>query len=188
MVYSSSAIIDIDGNNWSSRFGMLMCSNSVVIKVRWSHKPYSLSVFAFELLLICWPSRYTSKIEPDFIEYFYSEGGTVKPNIHYLSASLDNITQVVSFAMDAKNDVQMKEMIQSANTWCKLSLSKEGMARDSLLRLEELRKALDLYQHGSWREEWKIVKKRFMDTIDDFVDCDAWSIVDWFTIPMFAGL
>ena len=26
------AIIDIDGNNWSSRFGMLLCSNSVVIK------------------------------------------------------------------------------------------------------------------------------------------------------------
>jgi len=29
-----SAIIDIDGNNWSSRFGTLLCSNSVVIKVR----------------------------------------------------------------------------------------------------------------------------------------------------------
>jgi len=29
-----TAIIDIDGNSWSSRFGMLLCSNSVVIKVR----------------------------------------------------------------------------------------------------------------------------------------------------------
>ena len=28
------AIIDIDGTSWSSRFGMLLCSNSVVIKVR----------------------------------------------------------------------------------------------------------------------------------------------------------
>jgi len=28
------AVIDIDGNNWSSRFGTLLCSNSVVIKVR----------------------------------------------------------------------------------------------------------------------------------------------------------
>ncbi|KAL7552426.1 hypothetical protein ACHAWF_015663 [Thalassiosira exigua] len=27
------AIIDVDGNNWSSRFGMLLCSNSVVIKI-----------------------------------------------------------------------------------------------------------------------------------------------------------
>jgi hypothetical protein len=28
------AIIDIDGNNWSSRFASLLCTNSVVIKVR----------------------------------------------------------------------------------------------------------------------------------------------------------
>jgi hypothetical protein len=28
------AIIDIDGNNWSSRFPKLLCTNSVVIKVR----------------------------------------------------------------------------------------------------------------------------------------------------------
>lgn len=27
------AIIDIDGNNWSSRFGMRLCSNSIVIKI-----------------------------------------------------------------------------------------------------------------------------------------------------------
>jgi hypothetical protein len=32
MVYS--AIIDIDGNNWSSRFASLLCTNSVIIKVR----------------------------------------------------------------------------------------------------------------------------------------------------------
>ncbi|KAL3793278.1 hypothetical protein ACHAW5_003951 [Stephanodiscus triporus] len=38
------AIIDIDGNDWSSRFPMLLCTNSVIIK-----------------------------IEPDFIEYFYDE-------------------------------------------------------------------------------------------------------------------
>ena len=28
------AIIDIDGNNWSSRFAGLLCTSSVVIKVR----------------------------------------------------------------------------------------------------------------------------------------------------------
>jgi len=33
MILCSQAIIDIDGNNWSSRFGMLLCMNSVVIKV-----------------------------------------------------------------------------------------------------------------------------------------------------------
>lgn len=38
------AIIDIDGNDWSSRFPKLLCTNSVVIK-----------------------------IEPDFVEYYYDE-------------------------------------------------------------------------------------------------------------------
>ena len=112
----------------------------------------------------------------------------MQPNIHYLPASLENITQVVSYAMDTKNDKKMKDMILSANDWCKHSLSEEGLANDALLRLEAYANALDSYRNGSWRTEWKVVKKRFIDTIDDFVDCNAWSVVDWFTFPMFAGL
>ena len=112
----------------------------------------------------------------------------MQPNIHYLPASLENITQVVSYAMDTKNDKQMKDMIRSANDWCKYSLSEEGLAHDALLRLDAYANALDSYRNGSWRTEWKFAKKRFTDTIDDFVDCNAWSFIDWFTFPMFAGL
>jgi len=90
--------------------------------------------------------------------------------------------------MDTANDEQLNKMIQNANSWCKDSLSEEGMAWDVLQRLEVFGNALDMYQNGSWRTEWKVVKKRFTETIDDFVDCNAWSIVDWFTFPMFAGL
>ena len=90
--------------------------------------------------------------------------------------------------MDTANDEQLNKMIQNANSWCKDSLSEEGMARDALQRLEVFGNALNMYQNGSWRTEWKVVKKRFTETIDDFVDCNAWSIVDWFTFPMFAGL
>lgn len=90
--------------------------------------------------------------------------------------------------MDTANDEQLNKMVQNANSWCKDSLSEEGMARDALQRLEVFGNALDMYQNGSWRTEWKVVKKRFTETIDDFVDCNAWSIVDWFTFPMFAGL
>lgn len=152
------AIIDIDGNNWSSRFGMLLCSNSVVIK-----------------------------IEPDFIEYFYSDRGHVKPMVHYVPASLQNITEVVAYVMDKKNENEMKAMISSANSWCKNALSEKGLAKDSILQLEVYKRALDSHDEG-WRDKWKTVRRQFADTIGDLVDCNPWSIIDPFTFPMFAGL
>ena len=152
---SLTAIIDIDGNNWSSRFGMLLCSNSVVIK-----------------------------IEPDFIEHFYDTNGEVQPMKHYVPASLDNLTQVVSYVMDKSNDDEMQAIVTAANTWCRESLTEEGLARDALVQLDSYKKALDAYHNGTWKKEWKIVKQQFTD----WVDCDAWSIIDWFTVPMFAGL
>lgn len=153
------AIIDIDGNSWSSRFGLLLCSNSVIIK-----------------------------IDPDFVEHFYDIGGTLKPMVHYLPASLDNITNVVKYAMDERNDNEMRRMVQAANIWCKGAMSEEGLAKDSLRRLDKYKQVLDSYNGGSWIDEWKRVRRRYMQTIDDLVDCDAWSVTDWFTWPMFIGL
>lgn len=57
------AIIDIDGNTWSSRFPKLLCTNSVIIKVRygvyqnesWYHTAYSLGLTiraTFHLLIV----------------------------------------------------------------------------------------------------------------------------------------
>jgi hypothetical protein len=152
------AIIDIDGNSWSSRFGLLLCSNSVIIK-----------------------------IDPDFVEYFYDNGGEVRPMVHYLPASLDNITTVVKYAMDERNDHEMRMMVQAANIWCKGALSEEGLAKDSLRILDKYRQVLNLYNGGSWIEEWKRVRRRYLQTIDDLVDCDAWSVIDWFTWPMLIG-
>lgn len=153
------AIIDIDGNSWSSRFGLLLCSNSVIIK-----------------------------IDPDFVEHFYDIGGEVRPMVHYLPASLDNITNVVKYAMDERNDNELRRMIQAANIWCKGAMSEEGLATDSLRRLDKYRQVLDSYNGGSWIDEWKRVRRQYMQTIDDLVDCDAWSVIDWFTWPMFIGL
>ena len=50
------AIIDIDGNNWSSRFGMLLCMNSVVIKVstnslQFLNERMRVHIFTQQLLL-----------------------------------------------------------------------------------------------------------------------------------------
>ncbi|KAL7531612.1 hypothetical protein ACHAWF_003847 [Thalassiosira exigua] len=158
------AIIDIDGNNWSSRFGLLLCSNSVVIKID--------------------PDQPTAS---DFIEYFYDREGAVKPNVHYIPASLDNLTEVVEYIMDDKNEAEMNGIVKSANSWCKEALSKEGFARESFRQLEMYQKALDHYD-GNWAEEWKAVRQRFASIMDDLEYCNTWSFADPFTFPRFSGL
>ena len=81
----------------------------------------------------------------------------------------------------------MRKMVQAANLWCKGAMSEEGLAKDSLRRLDKYRQVLT-YNNGSWMEEWKRVRRRYMQTVDDLVDCNAWSVIDWFTWPMSMGL
>jgi hypothetical protein len=120
------------------------------------------------------------------VEHFYDDGGDVRPMVHYLPASLDNITDVVAYAVDEENDVEMRAMVASANSWCKGALTEEGLAKDAIIRLDAYRRALDSYGNGSWVEEWKRVRLRFTETVDDLVDCDAWSFMDGFALPNFA--
>lgn len=103
-----------------------------------------------------------------------------------MPASLENITDVVSDVIDSKNEEQMKAIIKSANSWCKKELSEDSMIRASIAQLGEYRRALD--SSGSWSTEWQRVKQQFTGTIDDFVDCNAWSFIDWFFYPSLRNL
>lgn len=105
---------------------------------------------------------------------------------HYVPASLANITDVVSYVIDSKNEEQMKAIVKSANSWCKQELSEDSMARASIAQLGAYRRALD--SSGSWSIEWQHVKHQFTDTLDDFVDCNAWSVIDWFFYPSLRNL
>lgn len=107
--------------------------------------------------------------------------------MHYIAASLDNLTETVAYVIDKRNEEEMQQMIKSANNWCKKSLSEEGLAKDSLIQLDRYRQALDDYDMN-WSKEWMGMRKQFTETIDDLVDCDAWSFVDVFANPSFAGL
>ena len=119
-------------------------------------------------------------MDPDYIEYFYGDGGDVQPMIHYIPASLENITEVVAYVMDKKNEGQMKAMVKSANSWCKRTLNEERLGKEAILQLETYKIALDTYSNSSWIHEWRHVKQWFTAAIDDLVDCNAWSIVDHF--------
>ena len=39
--------------------------------------------------------------------------------IHYVPASLENITEVVEYVLNNNNQHEMKEIVRSANVWCK---------------------------------------------------------------------
>mmetsp|Transcript_6123 Transcript_6123/g.13408 ORF Transcript_6123/g.13408 Transcript_6123/m.13408 type:complete len:366 (-) Transcript_6123:182-1279(-) len=137
------AIIDIDGNNWSSRFAKLLCTNSVVIK-----------------------------IDPDWMEYFYED---LQPMVHYVPASLENVTDVVAYVMDDKNDGEMKEMVQRANEWCARTNTGEQLPKEALMRLREYERVIHTkYNNSSWSEEWEGVQERSLKYVgDDLVDCNV---------------
>jgi hypothetical protein len=54
------------------------------------------------------------QITPDYTEYFYDE---LRPNVHYIPASLDNITEVARYIVDKANESEMKNVVKAARSW-----------------------------------------------------------------------
>lgn len=100
------AILDMDGNSWSSRFGTLLCYNSVVIKV-----------------------------EPQYVEFFYSELRPWVHYIPVRDDFAD-LEENVAWALNVANDAQVQRIIGAANQWCSKRLVPDELARDVLDILE----------------------------------------------------
>jgi hypothetical protein len=116
-----------------------------------------------------WSARFPSllcansiviKISPDFVDQYAHE---LVPNVHYVPASLDNITQVVENIMDPRNDGKMRRVVKEANNWCRLHLSKESLAIKAMHALEMYRDALERYGVDAWESP----------ILDDLVECDV---------------
>ena len=106
-------ILDIDGNSWSSRFGKLLCYNSVILKV-----------------------------EPRYIDYFYKSLKPwvhFIPVQHDLSDLLDKAEYVV----DPANQYEVQEVISNANQWCREHMIQKTIAHDYLDIWEEYLYQLD---------------------------------------------
>lgn len=107
------AVIDIDSNGASTRFGPLLCMNSVVIKVQpqfggyWSHE-----------------------LEPwtHFIP---------------VQADLSDLKTQVQFAISDKNQKQVQDIIENANDWCKRKMTWEQHTLDFLWTLLDYAELLD---------------------------------------------
>lgn len=96
------AILDMDGNSWSSRFASLLCYNSVVVK-----------------------------IEPQYVEYFYNDLQPWTHYIP-VKNDLSDLNENVAWALDKANEETVQEIINSANDWCAQRMVPEDLAHDLL--------------------------------------------------------
>ncbi len=83
--------------------------------------------------------------------------------MHYVPASLDNITEVTQYVLDEKNRDQMKAVVDSANAWCKRTNTKEQLPKDAISQLQKYEAALYEAYNNSWVEEWKVVRQRISE-------------------------
>lgn len=96
------AILDADGNSWSSRFGSLLCTNSVVLKV-----------------------------EPKYVDYFnkYLEPWT---HYIPVRSDLSDLMETVEWVLSPANEPRVLQIVKSANGWCRTHMTYQGVALDML--------------------------------------------------------
>lgn len=123
-----------------------------------------------------WSARFNSllcynsvviKVEPAFVESNFQE---LVSGVHYLPATLNNISQVAEFIMDGDNDADMQQIVANANAWCKENMIREKMATSAIKAIEEYHVLLNGYDEH-WHEEWH--SSKVLRGIDDLVECDV---------------
>jgi hypothetical protein len=130
-------VLDMDGNSWSSRFGRLLCYNSVVLKV-----------------------------EPSWVDYFYFKDGRknapkLQPWVHFIpvKADLSDLLDIATFVADPQNDVFLTNMVNEANTWCSRNMIRRQISIDILNIWERYVQLFDI-GNSNWTEQhWKRAKE-----------------------------
>jgi len=107
------AIMDMDGNSWSSRFGTLLCYNSVVVKV-----------------------------EPSYVDYFHYDLKPWTHYVP-VKDDLSDLLENVAWIMDPGNEAVVKDIIASANQWCASRFNPNQLATDRVDIWESYVRRLD---------------------------------------------
>jgi len=130
------AIIDIDGNSWSSRFADLLCMNSLVLKV----KPRWMDYFFLEL-------------QP-WVHYV---------PVH---ANMSNLVEMVTKVTSDDQEIQqqMRQIVINANDWCRSKMTATQLSIDmiwimisylQLLKKDNLRSNFRKWQNVPWNtSQW----------------------------------
>jgi hypothetical protein len=90
--------------------------------------------------------------------------------VHYVPASLDNITQVAAYVLHKDNEGELKDIVNAANLWCRKSMTGDAMARDLMLRHEEYKTEFNNYMTANSINIESMVSLLHPN---DFVDCGS---------------
>lgn len=109
------------------------------------------------------------KIEPRWVEYFWDE---LKPMVHYVPASLDNLTDVVSYVMDKENEDKMERIVRSANAWCRSKNTRAAILFDTMKQLkkyeEEIKSLWESHENG---QGWMTLESKISRGDYQFEEC-----------------
>jgi Glycosyl transferase family 90 len=115
------AILDIDGYSWSSRFGRLLCSSSVVLKV----EPMYVDYFQSTVL----PWVHYIPIQNDLSDL-------VEKARYVVSENDDTIMGATAYATNTKFNMTREQHIQmiitNANNWCQQHMNHDRLTNDAL--------------------------------------------------------
>jgi hypothetical protein len=109
------AILDIDGNSWSSRFGSLLCYHSVILKV-----------------------------EPMYVDYFHYATLIPNVHYIPVHYNLSNLYDQTLYVMDPNNQDDVQRIIRNANLWCQQNMVYTKIANDYLTIFDQYVAYLDM--------------------------------------------
>ena len=107
------AVLDTDGNSWSSRFGGLLCGPAVVLKV-----------------------------EAHYVDYFYRTLQPYEHYVP-VQYDLSDLLEQAEWATDPRNAETVKVIVRNAHQWCQERMTDIAVAEDMLDILDEYVAYLD---------------------------------------------
>ena len=90
--------------------------------------------------------------------------------VHYVPASIENVTQVTAYVLDKANEEEMEAIIHSANSWCKRKMTEKDMAKDIMIQLEKYETAFNEYMQESMYTG-SMTSLISDDVVNDLVEC-----------------
>lgn len=149
------AVVDIDGNAWSDRFGNLLCLNSAVVKVSQVPSTAHCGYVDTANLNNTNNTRFSLvKVQPSNENYFFQE---LKPWVHYIpvAANMSDIEESLRFAISNRTARKVQRIVFRANEWCRTRLTKSSLAKDIFQTLNSYLRLLGTNE-TRWRQWEKI--------------------------------